>query len=277
MFPPDSALRAITSELALLLGGGRALLLQLAHPLIAAGVADHSHFQAAPQARLERTLDLMLTLSLGTWGEGRPMLRRFHAVHVPIIGTLPYTAGPFPAGTPYNADDPALRLWVAATLLDTSLLGYELFVGPLSPQQRQAFYADSTVFARRLGIPASVWPPTLAAFQAYMRTMLASDILTVTPTARRLAHEVLHPQVGILPRAGAHLLGWVAAGMLPPRLRRAYGLRWTARRQAQLTRGAWLGRHLLPLLPRGARYVPQAGGSRLVEWILRQGRSTARH
>jgi len=85
MFPPGSALPQITRELALLLGGGRALLLQLAHPLIAAGVADHSRFQDAPQARLERTLDLMLTLPLGTWGAGRPVLRRFHAVHGPIV------------------------------------------------------------------------------------------------------------------------------------------------------------------------------------------------
>ena len=220
----------------------------------------------------------MLTLSLGTWGAGRPMLRRFHAVHVPIVGHLAEAAGPFAAGTPYSADDPALRLWVAATLLDTSLRAYELFVGPLSPPRRLAFYADSRVFARRLGITAAAWPPTLAAFEAYMRAMLTSEVLTVTPTARRLAHEVLHPQrVDPLARAGAGLLGWVAAGMLPPHLRRAYGLRWTARQGARLRRGAWLGRHLLPLVPGGLRYVPQAGGSRLVAWLLQQGRGTALH
>src|SRR5690242_3075239 len=163
LFPADSVLRRLASESALMLGGGRALLLQLAHPLVAAGVAAHSGFRQDPLLRLERTMDLMLALVLGDQQQAREMLRRFHAAHVPIHGALAEEAGKYESGTPYTAADPALRLWVLATLIDTTLLAYEQFVAPLTPGERTRFYADSLVFARRMGLGAGVMPPTLEA------------------------------------------------------------------------------------------------------------------
>lgn len=274
LFAPDRILPRMVGETALLFGGGRALLLQLAHPLVAAGVADHSQFQAAPLARLERTLDMMLALVLGDRATGRTMLRTFHAVHVPIHGALPVAAGPFPAGTAYTAHDPALKLWVGATLIDTTLLCYERFVRPLTPQEKIEFYDDSVLFARRLGIPAALMPPTLDAFHAYMAAMFASDTLTVTDAAWRLAWEVLEPvTVPPLPRIGAALLGFVAAGLLPPRLRAAYSLEWSPARQRVLDTWSAASRRVLPLTPRALRLMPQAGGSGLVAWMIAQART----
>lgn len=275
LFPPESVLRRVAGEAVLLLGGGRALLLQLAHPLVAAGVAAHSRFQEAPQVRLERTMDLMLALNFGTWGEGRVRLRQFHAAHVSIHGVLTEAAGPFPAGTHYTANDPQLKLWVAATLIDTSLLAYEQFVRPLTPAECAAYYEDCKVFVRRLGIPAAILPPTLAAFHVYMQGMLVSDTLTVTPVARRLAAEVLHPAAGgWLLRVGVGLAGFVAAGWLPPHLRAAYGLPWTRRRQGVLATWTGASRLLLPRIPRALRLMPQAGGSRLLGWLMQQARAS---
>lgn len=273
LFPPDSAMRAITGEAAILFGGGRALLLQLAHPLVAAGVAEHSDFQAAPQARLERTLDLMLTLTYGNRAEGRAMVREFQAVHRPIHGVLSEAAGPFPAGYAYDAADPQLRFWVAATLLDTTLLCYDRFVRRLTRAECEAYYEDSRAFARRLGIPPTVWPATLTDFRRYMRTMLASDVLTVTPAARQIAWDVFHPNLGPIPRAGAGALAFVAAALLPARLRRAFGLRWTQPRRALFRAGAAASRALLPRVPPRLRLVPQAGGGAFTEWLISQGRT----
>lgn len=275
LFPADSVLRRLASESALMLGGGRALLLQLAHPLVAAGVAAHSGFRQDPLLRLERTMDLMLALVLGNQQQAREMLRRFHAAHVPIRGALAEDAGRYAAGTAYNAADPALRLWVLATLIDTTLLAYEQFVAPLTAREHEAFYADSLVFARRMGLGAGVMPPTLAAFGAYMDTMLHSDALVVSATTRDLAQAVLHPNVGLVPRTGIRVAGFVAAGLLPPRLRAAYGLPWDARRQRALDLLSRTLRTIHPVLPRALRLMPQAGGSGLVDWAIHSGRPRA--
>jgi len=272
LFPPDSVLRRLSSESALMLGGGRALLLQLAHPLVAAGVAAHSGFRQDPLLRLERTMDLMLALVLGDQQQARAMLRRFHAAHVPIRGALAEEAGKYRPGTPYTAADPALRLWVLATLIDTTLLAYEQFVAPLTPGERTRFYADSLVFARRMGLGAGVMPPTLEAFQAYMAGMLHGDTLVVNAAARDLAQAVLHPQVGLVPRMGIRVAGFVAAGLLPPWMRSAYGLPWDARRQRALDTLSRTLRTIHPVLPRAIRLMPQAGGSGLVAWAIHSGR-----
>ena len=272
LFPADSVLRRLSSESALMLGGGRALLLQLAHPLVAAGVAAHSGFRQDPLLRLERTMDLMLALVLGNQQQARAMLRRFHAAHVPIRGVLPAETGKYEPGTPYNAADPALRLWVLATLVDTTLLTYERFVAPLAPPDRARFYADSLVFARRMGLGPGVMPPTLAAFRAYMDEMLHGDTLVVNVTARDLAQAVLHPHVGLVPRTGIRVASFVAAGLLPPSLRAAYGLPWDARRQRALDTLSRTLRTIHPILPRAIRLMPQAGGSGLVDWAIHSGR-----
>src|SRR5690348_10764627 len=156
LFAPDSTLRKVVKESLGLFGGGRALLLQLAHPLVAAGVTEHSNFQGDPLRRLHGTLDMMLALCFGTHEEARSVLRAFHGAHHRVHGTLREAAGPFPAGTAYTAHDPALKMWVQATLIDSTMLSYEWFVARLSPAEQEAFYADAQVFARRLGIPAAL-------------------------------------------------------------------------------------------------------------------------
>ncbi|MCW5851351.1 MAG: DUF2236 domain-containing protein [Anaerolineae bacterium] len=246
------------AEQAQLLGAGRAILLQLAHPLVAAGVADHSSFQTDPLGRLQRTLNMMLTIVFGDRAQAEGMLRQFHAVHVPIQGQLPDPAGPFAAGVGYRAQDQALKLWVHATLMDTGLLVYERFVRPLSPAERDAFYQDSRLLARREGIPESLIPPTLHDFDGYMARMLTSDELTVSATARALAYDVFHPRVWLGLRLAALVSQWVTAGLLPDRLRQAYGLAWSPRHEALLVGLSRVARPAIPLLPAPLRLMPQA-------------------
>jgi uncharacterized protein (DUF2236 family) len=227
LFRAGCWLRRVGAETAILVGGGRALLLEIAHPLVAQGVAEHSNFRADPFGRLQRTLDALGAI---TFGDRRAALAAAFAVekaHARVRGRLPRAAGPFAAGTPYSGRDPELMRWVWATLVDTALAVYRRFVAPLDAAALESYYTDQCSVARLLGIPAGLVPPDFAAFDRYFETMLDSDALTVTPTAREIAEAVL-----AVPGGGRVRL--VTAGLLPPHLREAFGLAWDAGRAARL-------------------------------------------
>lgn len=267
-FHPQSIIRKIGREGVGLLGGGRAILLQLAHPLVAAGVADYSEFQKDPLARLRRTLDLMHLLIFGDRRQVKEVLQRFHAMHARIQGRLPHAAGQFPAGTFYTAADPHLKLWVHATFAGTSLMTYERFVEPLSLDERKRYYADTRVLAHLLDIPDSILPPTLNAFEDYMAAMLSSNTLAVTDTARHLAWNVLNPNVGIVQYTSARLLRFVTAGLLPERFRTAYGLRWSVWQQGLLDSFSRATRLLRPVAPAWLWKNPQLRGDSFLQLVL---------
>ena len=258
LFAPESPIRRVHREGVLLLGGGRALLLQLAHPLVAAGVAEHSGFKSDPFERLRRTLDATLAIVFADRATALDAAERVHRVHARVHGTLPDRAGPFPAGTPYDALDPDLLLWVHATLIDTALDLYERFVGVLDPEARVRYYGETRAVARLFGIPEARIPRTLDAFHAYVGEMLESETLTVTATARDLAAAVLHPPVPLVPNLAGRAATFFTVALLPARFRESYGLPWGPRREAAwrvLTRA---GRLALPALPHPLRDFPQA-------------------
>jgi uncharacterized protein (DUF2236 family) len=231
LFRANSWLRKLASESVLLLGGGRALLLEVAHPLVAAGVAEHSQFREDPLGRLQRTLDAMSTIAFRHRAAALEAARRVERAHARVRGRLADGAGRFPAGTAYSGRDPELMLWVWATLVDTALVVTDRFVGPLAPEARESYYAEQRVVARVLGIPAELLPADCAGFAAYFEGMLAGDALAVTHTAREIASAVLDPPLR-LPATGVARL--VTAGLLPVRLREAFGLAWDAARERRL-------------------------------------------
>src|SRR5258705_13856349 len=82
LYGPGSEAWALNREAMLLLGAGpRALLLQLAHPQVAAGVADHSDFRADPWARLSGTLRSYLRIVYGTRTAAHGEVSRPNALH----------------------------------------------------------------------------------------------------------------------------------------------------------------------------------------------------
>ena len=173
-------------------------------------------------------------------------------------GTLDTAAGRFPSGAAYQARDPELLLWVHATLIDTILLLYPRLVAPLAPAEQEQYYLESLHSVRLLGLAPERCPPTLAAFQQYMRSMLSGDRLAVTPAARELAALVLHPPA--LPVAWPlfEVGTTITTGLLPARLRELYGYHWG--RGQQLLFDAWVGgtRRALPQLPPWLREFPAA-------------------
>ena len=242
--------------MALLLAGGRALLLQLAHPKVAAGVAAHSRFQENPLARLQRTMNTMWSIVFDDAQNARAALLQVTNIHKQVHG-LVQPGESVPIGTRYDAQDPELLLWVHATLIDSAIIAYDLFVKPLSADEKSLYYEDSKKLAQLFGIPDLIIPASPADFNAYMMRMVMSDALAVGPMARSLAHEIVYPRPWLL-RPAAPLFRVVTAGLLPERLRNAYGLSWNERREKIFRLVAKAVRYSRPLLPRPLRIVPNA-------------------
>ena len=218
---PGTVSARLLTHPALLLGGPRAILMQVAHPKVAAGVADHSRFSADPFGRLVRTLRTMDRIAFGSRERSSRALEGLEARHRRITGT---TSG----GEEYSALDPALTLWVHATLVDTALTVDHRYLGLLDRAARARFYEESLLLAAAFRIPDDLVPPDLASFRGYVEDVAAT--VEVGPDARSIARHVLRPPLsgpagGALGLLAAPLLEAVTADLLPARLRRAYGLR----------------------------------------------------
>ncbi|MBI2526109.1 MAG: DUF2236 domain-containing protein [Candidatus Rokubacteria bacterium] len=248
-------------EVVLLAGWGRAILLQIAHPLVARGVAEHSTFLREPRERwqrLARTLRAMLALTFGTEEERQQAAAGIRHIHARVNGLLPEAAGRFSPGTAYTAEDPALLGWVHATLVDSFLLTYELFVGPLGRADRDRYCVEAAGIEPLLGIPPGVLPRSMPALRTSMEEMLASGAIAVTPTARELASAIVTPPVPLIARPLLPLLRLPTVGLLPSAIRAAYGFPWDARRDRALRLSAAIVRRLLPLCPSLIRHWPAA-------------------
>jgi uncharacterized protein (DUF2236 family) len=245
-FSPDSVFWRVNREGLLALAGARALLLEVAHPLIAAGVVEHSQFRRQPLGRLLRTAWTMTVLTFGDETQGRRGARHFARCHAPVRGVLREGVGPYPAGTEYDAADPFLKLWVLATLIDSVLCVHELCIAPLSCAERQAYYRDSQRLGEWFGLSAALMPATYHGFEGYVQAMLDSELLVVGPAAREIA-ATLYPRAWW--GGAVRLASFVGIGLLPERLRAAYGFEWTAHQETRLQRAAaWL-RRARPALP----------------------------
>ncbi len=255
-FARDSMIWQVNREMILLLAGGRALLMQLAHPKIAAGVAAHSHFKDDPLSRLYRTMSAMWSIIFDETATARVALERIKNVHSRVRGEVGRDE-PLPLGTPYDALDVDLLLWVHATLIDSALAAYDLFVQSLTTIDKSCYYRDSTRLASLFEIPEHQVPAALADFEAYMTFMIGSGTVAVGATARSLSRDILYPRPWIL-RPGGPLFRLVTAGLLPMQIRQGYGLRWDERKQQQLQLWASAIRCLVPLAPKIVRIAPNA-------------------
>jgi len=227
-FAPESVIRRVgNSPLTPFLGGGPATLLQVAHPLVAAGVVLHSDYREDLWRRLGRTLRALYLITYGTREEADRAAEAVQAVHARVHGRIDVQLGCCPPGTRYSAADPELMLWVHATLIDASLTVYQRFVRVLSTAEQERYYQEMALVARLFGTPAAVIPCSLADFRDYFAAQLAGKAIVVTPPAREVAAVILEaplpPPLRLL--VPAHRLA--TAGLLPPRLRHEYGLHWT--------------------------------------------------
>lgn len=251
IFGPGSAAWMIDRELVVLAGGSCALLLQAAHPVVAAGVAEHSTYATDPFGRLMRTLTSSFDVVFGTRSRAEATIQRVNRIHAAVRGQLPGD------GARYSALDPEPLLWVHATLVDTALRVYDRFVRPLSAEELQAYHAEAARVAMMLGVPAGTVPPTIGELRDWMDAMVDDGRVRVTPQAREIARTVLYPLPWV-PRLAWDAAHLVSLATLRPDIRHQYGIGWSAARERGMERVAAASRRMLPLLPSVLRHAPQA-------------------
>lgn len=245
----DSVSWKVNREVIVVAGWGRAILLQLAHPAVAAGVHHHSAFRGSLRSsfrRLESTIDAMLSLTFGDTEQVIATAAGINTVHDRVRG---------PA---YSAHDPELQRWVHATLLESIPMTYERLVGPLTPGERDRYCTEAAIMEPLLGMPAGWLPRDSAQLDAYMRDMLTNGRVVVTDTSRALARAVLFPPRWQVAWPAFRAVQVLTIGSLPPSIRQAYGFEWGARDERVLARWTKLLRTSLRVLPPIVREWPIA-------------------
>lgn len=222
LFGPDSITWRVNRESALFLGAGRAALLQLAHPWVAAALADHSTVLYRPIARFHNTFRVVFTMVFGTLEQALAAARYLHALHTRITGRLPEDVAGYRRGSRYEANEVAALRWVFSTLVESAVIAYEAVLPALAADEREQYYAEARVLAGLFGISPEVLPENWEAFAAYNRAMHDSSGLGVSRGAHAMARSLL---------AGAgswiHPPAWyraLTAAWMPPRFREEFDL-----------------------------------------------------
>jgi len=245
---PESVTWKVNREMVVVAGWGRAILLQLAHPAVAAGVHGHSAFRGSLRAsfrRLHSTVGAMLSLTFGDTEQMITAAAGINTIHDRVRG---------PA---YSAHDPDLQRWVHATLLESIPLIYERLVSPLTQKERDQYCSEAAIMEPLLGMSAGWLPRDSTQLDAYMREMLEGGSLVVTDTSRALARAVLYPPRWQVAWPAFRAVQLLTIGSLPPSIRHAYGFQWRARDERALARWTTVLR-TSRLLPSVAREWPIA-------------------
>lgn len=264
-YGPGSATWKIASETVITLAGTRAVLMQIAHPLVAMGVSEHSSYMTDPFGRAEHTFVLGQLLTFGSVATARDAARTINRLHTHVHGKLYDAAGAYSSGTSYSARDPALLLWVHATLIDTILYTYPIFIGPLCLHEQEQYYQESKTLAYLLGLSPVDMPGTVQDLRQYVNDMVHSNRLAATPQSRQLAQQVLFPRIPSILRPFLHLNALLTTALLPQPIREIYGLQWSARQQQAFELVARGVRIVVPRLPSSLRVLP------ITQRLMRQG------
>ena len=235
-FSPEGKVYHLHKErLIILFGGQRALLLQVAHPLVAQGVLDHSSIRTKAFERLNRTLSMMQSFTFGTNEEVAKITERINHAHSFVNGTLPKSVGSHSAGASYNAFDPELLMWVWATLTETAVLVYETFLAPLTEIDKESYYQECKRLLLPLGGDIAYLQATFADLRLYLKSKYESGGIAVGEEVKREIMPYLllqKPKRLKLPLLPLSLpLVKVTIGLLPEELRAQYGLPWSKRDQ----------------------------------------------
>lgn len=246
-----TCLADIAPESVQLAGAGRAILLQLANPAVGHGVARHSNFVADPLKRLNGTLSYIYALTNGTPAQRGRVAAWVTRAHEPVRAE----AAPDGAHPAYDAADPALQLWVAATLYDSAMQVRDAVFPALAPDVADTVYREYEVLGTTLGMPAGLWPATREDFAVYWDESVAA--LRVDDTIRGVAQDLLAARNApwwiktVMP-----LARFLTAGLLPPSVRAEYGFPWSPRKDKSLRAIFRAAAVLVRVTPGWIRHAP---------------------
>lgn len=255
---PSSIVWRRSSDPRLICAAGYALLLQVGHPTIGAGVKQFSDYKADPWSRLVRTADYVYVMIYGGAEQARLQGRQLREMHKRIQGVRP-------DGQRYHALEPQAFAWVHATLADAVIRANELFVGPLTDDEKHAYYHQFRKLGALHGVRERDLPPDWAGFRAYVEDMVENH-LEDNPAVRDLLRG---PAPSVPPGVSERLwsvasvpttwtLRLTGRGMLPPVLRERFHVPWTAADERWFRIVARAIRMPTPLLPRSFRITGPA-------------------
>lgn len=249
---PGSVVWRYAGDARLLVTAGYALLLQVGHPTVGAGVAEHSNFKQDPWGRLFRTLDYTYAMVYGGPEVAPEIGRRVREMHTHIKGVKP-------DGESYHALEPEAYTWVHATLADAIVRGHERFGSRMRPDELEEFWSDWRRNGRLVGVRERDLPETWAEFGPYFDRMVeerledneaVQDVLVTLASPARPPLPLLGEKVWRLARVPASRpLELATVGLLPPVLRERFGAAWTDRQERRLRLLAAASRAATPLMP----------------------------
>jgi uncharacterized protein (DUF2236 family) len=245
----------------LLSASGYALLLQVGHPTVGAGVSQHSNYKEDPWGRLFRTLDYSYAMVYGGPEMAADIGRRVREMHRDIKGVKP-------DGEPYHAWEPDAYAWVHATLADAITRGHESFGKRMSGSELEEFWVDWRRMGRLVGVREEDLPETWEEFGAYFDRMV-EEHLEDNSAVQDVLESMAAPPPPPLPFLGgaawrlariapARMTSLATVGMLPPVLRSRFGIKWTRGKERQLRAFAAVSRAATPLMPRALRNMGPA-------------------
>jgi uncharacterized protein (DUF2236 family) len=246
LFRDEDLIRVITREGALIAAGGAASLLQTAHPKVAQGVYDHSYTADDPLRRLRNTMGWLYAVQFGTREEAETFSALVTKGHDKVTGPG------------YEANDPELQVWVAATLFAVAAQFYQmLFRRTLDDAELEEFYGQTKVYATILGCPEERMPATYPEFREHYADMVQT--LEITDASRRIAEQVLNPKLpgGPLNAPGLMAIRLLTAGLMPAPIREQYGWKWNARRERRFRLLVGTLARVYPRLPLRVRTIPR--------------------
>lgn len=253
IFGPDSLTWRFNRESAIFLGAGRAALLQLAHPWVAAALTDHSTVMAKPIVRFHNTFRVVFTMIFGSLDQALAAARHLYSLHTQIRGELREDVAAYRRGSHYQANEIGALRWVYATLIESAVIAYECALGPITPDERERYYAESRTLSGLFGIPQDALPQTWEQFSHYNAEMHSSSMLGVSAGARAMGQ-------GILSGAGSWINPpfWYRAlttEWMPPRFREEFGLHFgDAEERAAARARRWVPR-IYRRLPHVIRFI----------------------
>jgi uncharacterized protein (DUF2236 family) len=236
-------IRRIVQEAILLAGGAVAILLQVAEPGVGKGVDNYSNFSARPMDRLRTTMTYVYCMAFGSREEKESVIELVHRAHAAV------------KGPGYDADDPELQLWVAATLYAVGTDIYQRVFGPMSDATAEEIYREYAVLAVSLRVRPEMWPPSRRAFWEYWDHKIAT--IEVTDNARSVAKDLLfNKKLPLYFRPLLPLVRISTAEMLAPHLREGFGLKSSKTRRKTYSVMLGLTKATYPGLPKVVRTYP---------------------
>ena len=150
---PHSMSWEIHGDLAsLLLAGSGAILMELLHPSVMAGVFTQSSYRTEPRRRTQSTLGYVLRTTFGNTAAATALIERVKHIHSHIHGVRP-------DGVKYRALDPELIGWVHTCIPWAVMTAYDRYARPLSVDEKDRYLREQALIGRMGGadwVPESV-------------------------------------------------------------------------------------------------------------------------